>query len=76
MINNFKSIIRHIALTSITDGREPLQDWVDPSTCVLLQRQEGSSPSQRPGLSLSVAPGHPLAIAEVALLSEVSVYPK
>ena len=73
MINNFTLIVRHIALTLNTNGREPLQDWVDPSTCVLLERQEGSSPNQRPGLSLSVAPGHHLTIAEVVLLSEVSV---
>ena len=52
--------------------REPLQDWVDASTAVLLERTEDSSPSQRPGLTLSVTSGHPLAIAEVTVLSEVS----
>ena len=54
------------------NGRVPLQDWVDPSTCVLLEREEGAAPDRRPGLTLTVATGHPLAIAEVALLSEVS----
>ena len=55
------------------DGRAPLQEWVDASTCVLLERDEGpAAAGQRPSLTLTVADGHPAAIAEVLLLSEVS----
>ncbi|XP_043232838.1 uncharacterized protein LOC122387074 [Amphibalanus amphitrite] len=45
-------------------------DWVAPSTCVLLEREEGAAGGLRPGLTVAVADGRPLAIAGVTVLSE------